>query len=1289
MKKLSKILIASFLIAFILCIGAFAADTVVYVNGNTGLDTNTGASNSPFKTLEVALASFDGTDGGTVVVCTPLTLAAETALSSTATGPITVTTYYRVNYANISKAQLNIEGNLYIDAPITFDKIKLNYSAEVPMLFCEGNNVTFGAEVENIYPSVAPAIYGGTHALKKGATAKNAEYFDYTISILGGTWSYVKGGSYRSDEGEIVGTTGDITINISGGTFTATGTSSSATNLISPVGFDALRGDATLNISGGTFGCSIVGIGRPGYNSTISNNQYANGNVYINISGGTFSGGDIRAVQDTVPSEINGDYFLTVTGGTFTSFGTLYAQGTKGLAIADIASGLGLKTSGFDPLISLSNGGSATVTGDALIRVNGTVPSSALKISGSGKVIIEGATSDAKITIGDVLYVGSNTVIRNVALDGYGTGVLSCSDGKILIDEGVSGNGIGLKNFTDATVRSGLYAYIKGARSKDVKLHIDGATVSGDIVAVAEKSSANGYVLVTSGTLKGNVYAFEYSGNEGAVQVLGGTFSGKAGAAKYPTAKCVYAFGAIVPKDATIDYTGCEKYNAPTEAIFVTDELNLAKEQVQGDGSSPLTPMTDLNEAILAAGGKQIVVCGPIYLTSTTNLASVDTKTVITSKHMGIDYRDFADARIELSEGLRASGETVYENLTFLAFERYTFVSAESKKLTIGDGVECKLYPGKRIELYPSLIGGSHAKTLRANPTDLTVKSGTWGTVTGGSHYYYDADIRTYTIGGDVNLTITGGRFTEGVYLAGRSVVTGKATLTVTGGTFDCSLYGSYDGENVSGTVTFNLDGGEYHGDIGRTRITADGATVGSSFTLNMIDGDFDRVSNVKLGGGTLNTSSNVSLSASVSGNASFTNPIAGYADPSVIYHDGWYYYSFAKDYLGLPAVWIAKAANIYDLGNVEPTLVWAQALSSDGANIVSLWAPQLYNFDGTWYLYTTCDIGLDYDVSPRRMPIIWVAKTSDPVGEYTYHGLMNNLDSNVYSYLSPRFIEYGSKRFMICGGFWRAADKTSTTHIQRMFIGEMSNPLTLASSMSLISSPQYSFEGGIMEGPFPVTSPSGTLYVLFAAGHTRTDEYCTGILKFTGTKASQLTSSSYWTKYSEPLQFANYDTNVLSPGALVVTTTPSGSKYLGVYHAKEYHYSAYTMRRLHVQEITFVNDFPTMDEPQATSTVFTLEKNTMPLSKRISGNSATGSVSHKNQEPLYGETLYSSNLTLGDANYDSTINLIDVLRTMKFMLGAADLEYVHVDMNCDNLISVVDVLMVIKAALPYTPTVE
>ncbi len=1262
-----KKLILSILFTLILCISTFAADTV-YVNGVGGADTNSGTSTAPFATLQAAFDSL--ASGGNVIVSGDITLADGSEISSK----------NEIYVSCENGAKINVSGKLYINAPVTFENANLSFTASVPMLFCEGNDVTFGDGITTGYVNYAPIIYGGTYGAKSGITQAKMCFSDYTITVKSGTWYYAKGGSYRDGDGQPVGTVSNVTLNILGGTFTANKTGAGDNALISPTGFDALEGNATLNISGGSFKCSIVGVSRPGYNSSVSNNQHIHGNIYINISGGTFAGGDIRAVQDSVASEIDGDFFVTISGGTFESFGTVDASNVNGLAIADVKSGI--TTSGFSPLVNLASGGSATVTNGGLIRVSGTVDSSALKISGDKKVIIEGVTSDAAINLSDVLYLGTNTEIDNIALNGYGTQVISCSDGKIVFGDNIGGNGVALKNFTDATVNSGLFAYIKGARDKDVKLHIDGATVSGDIIAAAGESKNDGYILVTSGTLGGNIYAFENCGAKGAVQVLGGTHEGKIGAAKHPTDKCVDIFGAYSAVESEIDYTGTVKYNAPTDAIFVTSELNLAKGQTAGDGSSPMTPMTDLTAAVTAASGEKIVViCGPIYLKSTTVLPATASKTVITSTYMGIDYRDFADARIELSAGLRASCETVIENVTFLSVERYTFVSAEGNRLTIGEGVECKLYPGKRIEQYPTLVGGSHAKTEYIRNVNLTVKSGTWGVLSGASYHPSDTDTTAYKITGSVYVYVMGGTFTEGVYLAGRADLNDGARLYILDGLFECPIYGSHDSDtSIKGHLRFFFEGGEFHGDISRSK---DGSAVGKYFTINMANGNFDRVSTIICAGGNLNVSENVDLNAEIVGEATFTNPIAGYADPSVVYHDGYYYYTFAKSYLSQPAIYMAKAANLCDIGKVEPFVIWSQAESGEGSDIEDVWAPQLYLIDGTWYIYTTCDVGMASDVSSRRMPRIWKGTTTAPDGEYEYVGTFTNLDANVESYLSPRIINYGSKMYFVCGGFYRAEDATNQ-HIQRLFLCELSDATTMAGAMTVISTPKYDYEAGIMEGPFPVTSPNGTLYLLFAAGHTRTDEYCTGIMRFNGTDSDSLTDASKWEKFAEPLQFASYENGVYSPGAMVITTTPSGDKYLAVYHAKEYHYSAYTMRRMYMQELTFVNDFPTIADPQPTDTVFAIALNPMPLASRITGSPKMGTVKPSNYGPYYNETVYISNLALGDANSDGNITIIDALRAIKFFVGEKvdGFDFVHCDFDKNGNLGAIDILNIVKLAL-------
>ena len=153
------------------------------------------------------------------------------------------------------------------------------------------------------------------------------------------------------------------------------------------------------------------------------------------------------------------------------------------------------------------------------------------------------------------------------------------------------------------------------------------------------------------------------------------------------------------------------------------------------------------------------------------------------------------------------------------------------------------------------------------------------------------------------------------------------------GGTFACPIYGTYNSNTTgAGNLYIYIEGGTFQGDIGRAK---DRSAWGKSFTLDLVGGNFDRVSSILPAGGNLNVASGIDLDREIVGQATFQNPIAGYADPSVVYYGGYYYYTFAKSYLSKPAIYMAKAANLCDIGKVEPFIVWSQALSDDGADIV------------------------------------------------------------------------------------------------------------------------------------------------------------------------------------------------------------------------------------------------------------------------------------------------------------------------------------------------------------------
>ena len=273
----------------------------------------------------------------------------------------------------------------------------------------------------------------------------------------------------------------------------------------------------------------------------------------------------------------------------------------------------------------------------------------------------------------------------------------------------------------------------------------------------------------------------------------------------------------------------------------------------------------------------------------------------------------------------------------------------------------------------------------------------------------------------------------------------------------------------------------------------------------------------------------------------------------------------------------------------------------------------------------------------------------------------------------------------MFFSGFWRAADGSNGTHIQRMRVVKLESPTRMADGQVVISSPMYGYEKGIMEGPFPFYAPDGTLYLLFAAGHTRTDEYCTGMLRFTGGENDPLTDASLWKKYETPLQFTDYATGVYSPGAMIVTTSPDGKDFYGVFHAKEYHYSAYTMRRMYMQKIDFAADgTPTMTAAQPVSTTYTMALNPLPLASRITGFDAQTACAPAAARFVEADARFWSGLPRGDTDFDGAATLRDVVRTLAYLGGAAQADFnpVHADLDRDGSVTVADALQILAQAL-------
>lgn len=1191
---------------------------VVYVS-HRGDNKNSGAgSSSALATLDAAFKKLR--DGGTIVIAGAVSIDTETAANFPAhADTVTLTSVYDgVDYRETG-AKLSLTRNLFLGGDTVFTKIDL-YSDNGVSIYCRGNSLHLAEEVETEYTGNPIAIWGGNDASLPGLTAASLRYFDYDITIDSGKWYYVRGGSIRTGETQPVGTIGDVSITINGGTITSTTTQSSMNGIVAVGGFDALEGDASITINGGVIGCSVMGIGRPGYNSTASNSAYVRGDVKIIVTGGTFRAGTvIGACHDTVASELDGDFYLTVSGGNFPAgFGGFNAESVLGNAVIALPATLeNAKQVGFDAARYAQTdadftkharegaGGVLVVTGKVAVSDEIFAAYDSLCITSVWNGV-DYRKQGACLTVNGSLTLGGNTTFEHIALAGGGT---------------LSGGGYDLTMGEDITA--------------DGFLRLTGGVGNGSHLLTVK--SGNYFSADCGSTVK--------SGTHAAMIVAGG--------------KIGHVVGDM------ISFRGGSASNAEAYAPSSDPSVLYVRDGGDGDGKQFLSAMGSLTEAQAALPkGGTIVICGKVTVDAAVTLGAV----TLTSVYDGIDYRVTDGAHLELSRSLSFTGDATLRALDVVAKANGTYLSAEGNSLTVDEDVHCRIFKGNRTEDYPALVAGSVAlSTSLRRDLHLTVKSGTWGSLSGGQFSTAADASATRRIEGNVTVDIYGGRFTDDCFVAGKNNLVGNAVWNVYGGEFACSVFGIV-GEAISvrGNVTLNAYGGEFSGDLRAAQ--NDLPTLDGTYTVNVYGADLSRVSTV-LGAETLagnnvshwNVAENRDFTKPLAGNITYQNPIAGFADPSIVYDDGYYYYTYASGYKGGMGLWMARAVNLCDIGKVEPVLIWSQKLTGEAPEMTALWAPQLYYMDGRWYIYAAAQTSRDTATGQdRRYPYVWVGTPDDPMGDYDYFGCMENIDEEVFSYLSPRVIKHGGKWYMFMSGFYSQSDMNP--HTQRMRVCELASPTRMASKQIVISSPEYDYEKGIMEGPYPFYAPDGTLFMLFAAGHTRTDLYCTGVMRFNGGENDSLLDASKWEKFAEPLQYTDYDNFVYSPGAMVVTTAPNGDLY-GVYHAKEYHYSAYSMRRMHMQKITFVDGMPQMEAPQPVDTVFSMEMNPMPIAERVHGFTKTGTLT----EDISSEA---------DVDADGRVLLADALMLLRGLLNGTA---TRGDCNRDGNISLADVIMILR----------
>ena len=303
-----------------------------------------------------------------------------------------------------------------------------------------------------------------------------------------------------------------------------------------------------------------------------------------------------------------------------------------------------------------------------------------------------------------------------------------------------------------------------------------------------------------------------------------------------------------------------------------------------------------------------------------------------------------------------------------------------------------------------------------------------------------------------------------------------------------------------------------------------------------------------------------------------FQNPIleAG-ADPFVTVWQGSYYYVYSA---GDAAIEVSRADNLHHLTHEGKCVFRPEA---DKPYSKHLWAPEIHEIDGDWYLYVAADDG---DLAKHRMYVL-KSKDKTPDGEYEMVGEIS-AEPNCLA-IDGTVLKYGGKLYFVWSG-WDEDATVWVPHSQNIYIAEMRSPTEIAGRRVLLSRPEYDWEKHgsgptasgrvspeVNEGPQILYAPGGTVYIAYSASHSMTRYYCLGLLTYRGD--GDILNAESWTKCDRPVFSESEGTH--GTGHCSFVKAVDGKTDFIVYHAMRTPNGGWKTRGVRAQPFSWDGDFP------------------------------------------------------------------------------------------------------------------
>lgn len=267
-----------------------------------------------------------------------------------------------------------------------------------------------------------------------------------------------------------------------------------------------------------------------------------------------------------------------------------------------------------------------------------------------------------------------------------------------------------------------------------------------------------------------------------------------------------------------------------------------------------------------------------------------------------------------------------------------------------------------------------------------------------------------------------------------------------------------------------------------------------------------------------------------------FNNPVMpGGPDPWVVQKNGVYYYMYTQ---GARLV-ILETRAMSELASSRRYEVWVPPAGQLYSK--NLWAPELHEIDGKWYIYFAADDGVNAN---HRMYVLENTAATPVEGTWVMKGKVSD-PSDLWAIDGTVFKHNGQLYMSWSGGNAGAPP-------QNIYIARMSNPWTISSEKIMIATPNFDWEkkgNPINEGPQVLTNPQGRVFIVYSGSGYWVDGYCLGLLSLK--ENGDPMNPADWTKRNQPVFSMRAESSAYGPGHNGFFKSPDGQEDWIIYHAR------------------------------------------------------------------------------------------------------------------------------------------